>query len=654
MGKGFNLAETFGEALKNVPNSGTGPERIEYIELDKLHDDPNNFYSVDGLEDLAANIELIGLQQPIRVRPDPERAGECIIVSGHRRAAAIRKLVEDGREDLATVPCIVESGNVSPAMQELRLIYANAGTRRMTSADISQQAARVEALLYQLKEEGVEFPGRMRDHVAEACKVSKSKLARLKVIRDDLIKAAPIQEAWRKGDLGENPAYELARLPQGLQEEIVTALMEGKSFEHYGFRGLYANCITGVSEELDRLAGLICPKDKKPCADCAVSKRGRIIKDRIRASWGYINCSRECCEQCVNFLSCQSVCPRLKDLQSKRKADKKAEQKAADDAGKAAAASKVEVIRGIWARFGAARDKAGLSPAEYRAKMSVYLSMSDSEFEEFEKGEKLKADTSLPFGYSVRLGDARVLIDAADLLGVSIDWLLRGERDDAQKLKEAPVFKWNPVGGYTPQRVPLLTRTPTNIGNQYRVAQWDGVNWCDPNNSLKVFTGLRPSEWLPIPRAGGVCRADDSTSVAAGSWIPAEMPPDHPCECVVEFDLGQGHLDKILCRWDGETWRWRGDSHLVDMPAIRWCEVPCAAPAPPAPDASAWVGVEDRLPAPGVNVLVLDSDGDVDLDRIDRNTGKFFYGDTPGARYHATHWAPIPELPDGGEEAGDE
>lgn len=38
----------------------------------------------------------------------------------------------------------------------------------------------------ELKEEGVEFPGRMRDHVAEACKVSKSKIARLKVIREGL------------------------------------------------------------------------------------------------------------------------------------------------------------------------------------------------------------------------------------------------------------------------------------------------------------------------------------------------------------------------------------------------------------------------------------------------------------------------------------
>ena len=55
---GFDLASV----LKNVPDSGTndGRERIEYIGLDKLHDDPNNFYSLDGIEELA---EKMGVSQ---------------------------------------------------------------------------------------------------------------------------------------------------------------------------------------------------------------------------------------------------------------------------------------------------------------------------------------------------------------------------------------------------------------------------------------------------------------------------------------------------------------------------------------------------------------------------------------------------------------
>jgi hypothetical protein len=141
-----------------------------------------------------------------------------IIISGHRRRAAIRKLVEDGREDLRKIPCIRETGEGSAALQELRLIYANSDTRKLSDAEISKQAERVEALLYQLKEEGYEFPGRMRDHVAEACKVSASKLARLKVIRDGLIES--FSARYEQSQLAEQTAYTLARLPQETQQRI--------------------------------------------------------------------------------------------------------------------------------------------------------------------------------------------------------------------------------------------------------------------------------------------------------------------------------------------------------------------------------------------------------------------------------------------------
>ena len=61
-------------------------EQIEYIDIDRIDDDPRNFYELSGLDELAANIELLGLQQPIRVRPG-EEPGRYVIVSGHRRRA---------------------------------------------------------------------------------------------------------------------------------------------------------------------------------------------------------------------------------------------------------------------------------------------------------------------------------------------------------------------------------------------------------------------------------------------------------------------------------------------------------------------------------------------------------------------------------------
>lgn len=204
MGKTFSIADAF----QNVPKSGTDREQITYIAADLLINDENNFYHMDNLDELAANIQLVGLQQPIRVRPDG--AGKYIIISGHRRRAAIEMLREEEPERWAEIPCIIEDHQEeSEAMRELRLIFANLDTRKMTDADLDRQADRMTTLFKQLKAEGYEFRGRIRDYVAEALDVSKSKLSRLKVIREGLI--SPLLSIWERGGLTESCAVRIAQ-----------------------------------------------------------------------------------------------------------------------------------------------------------------------------------------------------------------------------------------------------------------------------------------------------------------------------------------------------------------------------------------------------------------------------------------------------------
>ena len=99
----------------------------------------------------------------------------------------------------------VDKDGLKP-MAELQLILANSTARVLSNAEISKQAERMEVLLYQLKEEGYEFPGRMRDQVAAACRVSAPKLARLKVIRERL-KAPEFLLLFEKDRLAEQAAY---------------------------------------------------------------------------------------------------------------------------------------------------------------------------------------------------------------------------------------------------------------------------------------------------------------------------------------------------------------------------------------------------------------------------------------------------------------
>ena len=68
----FRLAEVLRGQLqnagKNVSNLDTSdsPQQIEYIDIGLLDGDPRNRRDLRGLEELAANIELLGLRQPLR------------------------------------------------------------------------------------------------------------------------------------------------------------------------------------------------------------------------------------------------------------------------------------------------------------------------------------------------------------------------------------------------------------------------------------------------------------------------------------------------------------------------------------------------------------------------------------------------------------
>lgn len=305
--------------LKGAP--GNGQEQIVYLDLDLLDPDDRNFYSLEGLDDLAGNIELLGLQQPLRVRPG--EGGHYTIVSGHRRRAACMLIRDGGSEMFAGgVPCIVEYGEASEAMQELRLIYANAATRVMGPAEISKQAERVEALLYELKEEGVEFPGRMRDHVAQACKVSKSKIARLHAIRKNL--EPGFLKEFDAGNITEEAAYQLSRLPEEIQKEAAQRLADGRQKKLP-----IANVVEEVNQRLEKYL------EEMPCRahaggpDCH-HKHEKILRS-IFAPYSWQACDAgQCCRDCYHWKDCSRACQECKDRRKLEKAveeEKEAERK---------------------------------------------------------------------------------------------------------------------------------------------------------------------------------------------------------------------------------------------------------------------------------------------------------------------------------------
>lgn len=315
MGRKFDLSSLM-ETVSNLDTTAAAPS-VQLIPLEDILDNKANFYRVDPaeLKPLADSIAMDGLQQYPLVTPHPDQPGKYLLLSGHRRCAALRLLAEDPenpREDLRQVPCTVRRYG-SAAMAELQLILANSTARVLTNAELAKQAERMELLLYQLREEGYEFPGRMRDQVAAACKVSAPKLARLKVIREKL-KAPEFLLLFETDKLPEQTAYALARLPEDLQQRLalISTDIPGNVADM-----LLKKCGDGWRWEPE----MQCP-DGKTC------KRGdsflRHDLERPYEMCGGRTCCLECPRAQNEYAPCDRMCSKAQAVRKAQRDEKKA------------------------------------------------------------------------------------------------------------------------------------------------------------------------------------------------------------------------------------------------------------------------------------------------------------------------------------------
>lgn len=422
MAKTFNLGEELRKA--GGPTVGTDREQIEYIPIDCIDPDPENFYSLDGINELAGNIELVGLQQPLRVR-DGEK-GRVIIVSGHRRRAACM-MIRDGGSDMFKdgVPCIREKAADLPEMQELKLIFANSQTRVLSGAEISRQAERVTELLYKLQEQGVVFPGRMRDHVAEAVNTSKSRIGRLHAIRERLDR--PLLKLFDDGSINETVAYALSQQPVEMQRKICDQhRITGRKYEY-----MTANFVHDYVDTCEKIAATKCKINK----GSVCTNRDKILEKCFDGSYSYAPCKHghTCCATCDEWLNCRGRCSLLDQKAKEARAKKREERKDELAAEKAQKEADIRTIEQVWARYAQALTAAGTTdelfrrglkrPGEGWNPFNMYMDKKKAEALLDYSCTDTKPNDPLPFRYSFKVEDYNYLCRFADALGVSLDYL---------------------------------------------------------------------------------------------------------------------------------------------------------------------------------------------------------------------------------------
>lgn len=422
----FDLGNTLADVLGNVSEPDRAPEQIVLLPLDSIDGDEKNFYSMEGIEALAANIERVGLLDPIRVRENPDMPGRYLIVSGHRRRAALWTLFEEEPDKWGKVPCIIEPPAESPEMQELRLIYANADTRILSDADQSAQAERVEMLLYKLSEQGVNFPGRMRAHVAAACKTSSTKIAEWKAIREKLV--PELRQMWESGKLNHSVAYRLAQAEEHAQTRLT---------ELYTAPQIAAMAEWQIADRINALHALslfCCPDGSGQCNNIPAREERDLVRNG--------NCHARCCIGCYWLSTCDNCCNKAEA----KKQQLIEENKARDEelaairkraAEEDAAQQQTIITEGLeeWKRVGLAAKAAGVTA---RA-LAAFLDCDDPEDVEDETvaevDQRMKGTFRLPRGVKPwntksynnpmdACDEPQVLVDLADLLKCSTDYLL--------------------------------------------------------------------------------------------------------------------------------------------------------------------------------------------------------------------------------------
>lgn len=494
--KKFDLGELTRALAGDVPESGTeGRDQIEYIDIDLIDSDPGNFYELRDIPDLAGDIETVGLQQPLLVRPSED--GHVVLISGHRRRAALKLLVDEGKERFRQVPCIRKTGG-NALVYEMQLIFANAHTRVLTNAEIGKQAARLEEIFYQLKEQGYEFPGRMIDHVAEACNIKRAKLGRIKKIFTHL--APCYKPLWDAGDLPEDTADALAGLPQEVQERIKRVCPK---------KTPTARNIRSMGERLESKQCDYCTVGFRCPDGGACTHQDKFFRHDLTCGSWEICSGLKCCVTCskggahspgggmYGGAACPEMCAKARAIYEKAKAEKQdsEEREAAKARSKA-----VQKAMADAARIVRAADAAGLDD-DTRLE-STYLPLAKvGALRKISQGDI--PDDMSNYGLSEIIPyRTKDLTSMAQTLHCSTDYLL-GLTDQLRPAAAEPgqmvLAAWMPGGLTPPEPCEVVADVdPGDGGKPVRCfLRWLGGVWMFKNLDKKI--GMTVIRWLRLP-----------------------------------------------------------------------------------------------------------------------------------------------------------
>lgn len=222
MATGFTVLDALNKNSKaGIDESPRARFRTKDISIFKMYRNKLNFYDLADIEELAGDILMYGLKQNLEVVYEPNEQGEYRIVAGERRWLALKHLVGQGYKDFEIATCKLTTPQDEDE-EQVEIIIANA-YRTKSVKDIIEEEQRLKACLERMKADGKKIKGydlksgRLRDVISSMLKMSKTKIAQVESISNNLI--PEFREELNKERLTFSAAYELSGMSAEKQQE---------------------------------------------------------------------------------------------------------------------------------------------------------------------------------------------------------------------------------------------------------------------------------------------------------------------------------------------------------------------------------------------------------------------------------------------------
>jgi len=235
MATGFTVMDALNKNSKaGVDESPRARFRTKDISIFKMYRNTLNFYDLGGIEELAGEILMYGLKQNLELIYEPCELGEYRIVAGERRWLALKMLVQQGYKEFEMATSKLTTPQEADE-EQVEIIIANA-YRVKTIKDIIEEEQRLKACLERMKAEGKKIKGydlqsgRLRDVISSMLKMSKTKIAQIESVNNNLI--PEFKEELSKERLTFSAAYALSGMSSDGQREALAKYEETGELTH--------------------------------------------------------------------------------------------------------------------------------------------------------------------------------------------------------------------------------------------------------------------------------------------------------------------------------------------------------------------------------------------------------------------------------------